>query len=53
MEDFPIGIEGVKKSNSIQLELCRDLYMLNEEIIIKEKLNILNAVRCFNTDDFL
>ena len=53
MEDFPIGIEGVKKSNSIQLELSRDFYMLNEEIIMKEKINILNAVGCFNTDDFL
>jgi hypothetical protein len=53
MEDFPISTHGVKKNNSMCLELSSDLYNLNSDVIIKEKMNILNKFGCFNTDDFL
>jgi hypothetical protein len=53
MEDFSISVEGVRKSNSMQLELSSDLYALNNKTIMTEKLNILNRFGCSNTDDFL
>jgi len=53
MENFPISVEGVRKSNSMQLELSSDLYTLNSKTIIIEKLKILNRFGCFNTDNFL
>ena len=53
MEDFPIDINGIRKNSSMYLELSNDLYKLNREIIMKEKINILKEFGCFNTDDFL
>ena len=53
MEDFPIDINGIRRNSTMYLELSNDLYKLNREIIMKEKINILKEFGCFNTDDFL
>lgn len=53
MEDFPICIKSVIKSNNLMLELDKSLYEMNYKEIYKEKMRILKEIDCNSVEDYL
>jgi hypothetical protein len=52
MEDFPICIKSIIRSNNLMFNLDRNIYNLNLEIIEGEKMRILNKIKCINMEEY-
>jgi hypothetical protein len=52
MEDFPICIESIIKSNSLKMKINKELYNMNIMIIEEEKKKILDIVECKNVSEY-
>ena len=52
MEDFPICIKSIIKSNNLMFNLDKNIYSLSLEIIEREKMRILNKINCINMEEY-
>ena len=52
MEDFPICIKSVIKSNNLMFNLDKNIYNLCSEIIEGEKIKILNKIKCSSMEEY-
>lgn len=52
MEDFPICIKSIIKSNNLMFNLDKNIYNLSLEIIEREKMRILNKIKCINMEEY-
>lgn len=52
MEDFPICIKSVIRSNNLMFNLDKNIYNLCSEVIEKEKMRILNKIKCDSMEEY-